>query len=287
METIHVLFLKTRDDDHFLNQATARLGGLVNGNEGFCHVEICLPHPHGGYVSSSIYQGEKVSFNRQKTFANPGYVVHSMTVSSDQVHRMRHHVQKAHSTGVGFDKTGMYLAALPARVWRFGLHPNNTILCCCCYGPQHGWHDDVSPALQKRTFCSRYVTEVLRTGNVEAVDGVNPHITTPSKLYRILKEKTGSAAVAGSVEYKQNAMRIAETGIGAGGKGVGYKQRPENQQQQHPASAPSFYYPDTHQKQQQQTYCPPSASSSQQGQGRDTGVFGTGSHHGYMRLNAW
>lgn len=187
MDTIHVLFLKTQHNDFFLNRLTAWLGGTFHGNEGFCHVEVCVPHPQGGYISSSIYNGEKVSMTRKKTFANPGYVVHSMLVTRQQVGQMQQCIQRAHENGVGFDGNGMFLAALPVQL-RCGA-PNT------------------------KTFCSRYVTEVLQAADVQAVDALNPNITTPSKLYSVLRSHRDSI-VAGSVEHKQQAMRTVGSVVG-------------------------------------------------------------------------
>ena len=77
---IHVMFLSTQKDDHMLNRVTAMIGERIH-QQGFCHVEICIPDleapalPNGqpsGYLSSSIYNGEKVTLTKTKTFANPG-----------------------------------------------------------------------------------------------------------------------------------------------------------------------------------------------------------------------
>lgn len=42
-----------------------------------------------------------------------------------------------------------------------------------------------------KTFCSKYVTEVLRMGGVEAVYDLDPSTTTPSKLYRHVQASLG------------------------------------------------------------------------------------------------
>ncbi len=70
---VHVLFLNDDKHDHVLNRLTSLLGSKVH-KHGFCHVEIVIPDTEsgGGYLSSSIYNGETVTLTRTKTFANPG-----------------------------------------------------------------------------------------------------------------------------------------------------------------------------------------------------------------------
>lgn len=192
MATIHVLFLKTRPDDFLLNRVTAHLGGYIHKNEGFSHVELSVPHASGkGYVSSSVYQNETVSLNQKKTFANPNYVIHSITVNPEQLKRLQQHMKAAHDAKIGFDHVGMFLSALPFSMRSPALHQGG----CSGRAPT--------------TFCSRYVTELLQSAHVAAADGLNPHCTTPSKLYRVLKERSRGNEVAGSVEYKQNTLTAA------------------------------------------------------------------------------
>jgi hypothetical protein len=104
---------------------------------------------------------------------------------------------------LGFDSVGMYLAALP-----FQLNP---------FAPSN------------RTFCSKHVTKALKAGQIEAVEGLNENIVTPSKLYKVIflfaflagYLKTCAEAflkqvlhdrlrndrmVVGSVQYKQKAL---------------------------------------------------------------------------------
>ena len=69
---VHVLFLEDQKGDHILNRLTAMLGRRIH-KQGFCHVEIVVPDVSTGeYMSSSIYNGEKVTLTKCKTFANPG-----------------------------------------------------------------------------------------------------------------------------------------------------------------------------------------------------------------------
>lgn len=177
---VSILFLKGRSDDPPVNKITSMLGSLVHGNEGFCHVEITIPDRNGMYTSSSIYQGEKVTLTQSKTFLNPGYVIHSIVVSPEELERLAAFVREKHNAGVSFDKMGMVFAALPFEVRR---RP----------------HD--------MTFCSRYVTEALQDAGLQCVQGLNPSITTPSKLYNVLLRGTRDRGVAGSVQHKQNLLK--------------------------------------------------------------------------------
>jgi hypothetical protein len=68
--TVHVLFLRPTRSDPFLNRLTSYMGRMTHGVEA-CHVELCMPHL-GGFLTSSIYNGETVNVTMSKTFSNPG-----------------------------------------------------------------------------------------------------------------------------------------------------------------------------------------------------------------------
>lgn len=175
--SIHVLFLETTSKDHWLNRLTANIGGKLHG-KGFCHVEICVPSSDGShYISSSIYNGEAVSMSRVKTFANPGYVVHTETISKAKLASMREIMSEYVRRQVGFDSLGMYLAILPFP----------------------------TPLTRgsSRTFCSRYVTELLQMAGL--VTDLDPIITTPSKLFHRLKQSVDVGTI-GTVEYKRASL---------------------------------------------------------------------------------
>ena len=60
---------------------------------------------------------------------------------------------------------------------------------------------------RQKTFCSKHVTTALQAGRIEAVDGINANVITPSKLYRLLNERIRKdRLVMGSVAYKQQAL---------------------------------------------------------------------------------
>lgn len=198
---IHLLFLETSSNEkHFVNWLTSKYGQIVHG-KAIHHVELCIPddpHPRrwtntsqasmdsgtGNYLSTSIYAGETVSCSRVKTFSNPGYVVCSKVVSSEELLKIKNFVLDSHNRCVGFDGTGMYLAALPVSIR--------------------------SPR-PDATFCSRYVTEALQAAGLECVQGLNPSIVSPSKLFSITGAAGDKRNVGGSVEHKQRAFLSSNT----------------------------------------------------------------------------
>ena len=165
------------------------IGRKLHKGAGYCHVEIVVPadDQSGEYLSSSIYNGETVTLTRSKTFANPGYTVLTFTVDGKELSHMSDYLHESSRMQLGFDSLGMYMAALPVSI--------------------------MEPFLStKKTFCSKHVTTALKAAGIEAVDGLNASIVTPSKLYRVLHEKLRrDRMVVGSVQYKQRAL--AESGV--------------------------------------------------------------------------
>jgi hypothetical protein len=179
--TIHVLFLEPVSDDHMINSSTAFLGAQLHG-KGFCHVEICIPYCDGignSYLSTSIYNGECVSVNKSKTFANPGYSVLSIGVNDSQLSRLKEEIQENFNGRISFDGIGMFMSALPVQ-----LLPSNP----------------------RKTFCSKYATKILQHADILCVRGLNPSITTPSKLYKVINSSMQGSSLLGTVEYKRNAL---------------------------------------------------------------------------------
>jgi hypothetical protein len=182
--SIHVLFLKPLDNDpheHFLNRLASFIGEKVH-SKGFHHVEIVIPDTDnaGGFISSSIYNGECVSMTKTKTFSNPGYTVMTFSVTGKELCRIRDYLFESKRMQLSFNGMGMYLASLPFQIG-FGS--------------------------RKSTFCSKHVTKALKAGGIEAVLNLNENIVTPSKLYKILRENIpNDRKVAGSVASKQQRM---------------------------------------------------------------------------------
>jgi hypothetical protein len=84
---VHILFLHPDEKDPVLNRLTGYMGLLTHG-VGACHVEVCMPH-HDGFMMSSIYNGETVNVTTTKSFANPGYTVHTLMVTDRQLAEMK------------------------------------------------------------------------------------------------------------------------------------------------------------------------------------------------------
>lgn len=183
--TIHVLFLQPQPNDPhepFLNRLTSYIGARVH-KKGFHHAEIVVPDgtSSGGFLSSSIYNGESVTLTKTKTFANPGYTVVSFVVTGNELQGIMHYLNESKRMQLSFDGLGMYLAAFPLQI---------------------GFRRSRS------TFCSKHVTMALKSGGIEAVQDLNENIVTPSKLYRVLHERIpNDRKVAGSVPYKQQSMQ--------------------------------------------------------------------------------
>jgi hypothetical protein len=135
----------------------------------------------GGFLSSSIYNGETVTLTKTKTFANPGYTVMTFLVTGSELQGIMNYLNESRRMQLSFDGLGMYLAALPMQL---------------------------VPRSSRSTFCSKHITMALKAGGIEAVQDLNENIVTPSKLYKILHEKIPSdRKVAGSVPFKQQSMQ--------------------------------------------------------------------------------
>lgn len=184
--SVHVLFLQPAQHDpqeHFLNRLTSYVGKKIH-KKGFHHVEIVVPDldpQHGGFLSSSIYNGETVTLTKTKTFANPAYTIVSFSVTGQELSSILDYLHESKRQQFSFDKYGMFLAALPFQL---------------------GWRSN------RTTFCSKHVTRALKAARtIDAVQGLNENIVTPSKLYRILHDKIpADRKVAGSVQYKESSM---------------------------------------------------------------------------------
>ena len=183
---IHVLFLQPLPNDpheHFLNRLTSFIGEKVH-KKGFHHTEIVVPDlqssSDGGFLSSSIYNGECVTLTKTKTFANPGYTVMTFNVTGSELKGIMNYLHESRRMQLSFDGLGMYLASLPVQI---------------------GFRRSGS------TFCSKHVTMALKSGGIDAVMDLNENIVTPSKLYKVLHEKIPSdRKVAGTVPFKQQSM---------------------------------------------------------------------------------
>lgn len=67
-------------------------------------MEIAVPDTDtndGGFLSSSIYNGETVTLTRSKTFANPGYTVLTFTVDGTELARITDYLHESKRLQVG------------------------------------------------------------------------------------------------------------------------------------------------------------------------------------------
>jgi hypothetical protein len=90
-----------------------------------------------------------------------------------------------------FDGIGMWMAALPFHFGNLGFSSRN------------------------KTFCSRYITGLLQDAGIggESVKRLNPHITTPSKLHKVLTSQQ-RVGVVGTVPFKQASLFGKNSGSG-------------------------------------------------------------------------
>lgn len=157
---IYLMFYKPTPSDPVLNRLVAFFDGP------FCHVEMAFPDRYGEEPwekeiwGSSIFQGETV-FYRPKTYKRDGYVSFAIEVSLSQLYKIRSFCKQQMHAKVPFCIKSMYAAYVP-----FQIYTNDAA-----------------------TFCSKHVTSALQYGNIEMVNGINPALMTPSRLYSILKSK--------------------------------------------------------------------------------------------------
>jgi len=157
---IYLLFYKPTYDDPFQNRLVAQFDGP------FCHVEMAFPDKYGeepwekNVYGSSIYQDECVFF-KTKTYKRDGYVSYAIEVSNVQYHKVKNYCKQQMERKTPFSRVAMYAAFLPVQLFS-----------------------------TSGTFCSKHVAMALQYANVDLVMNMNPHIMTPSKLYRHLKSQS-------------------------------------------------------------------------------------------------
>jgi hypothetical protein len=147
-----VVFYKVRHDkgEPFMN----RLAAFVTG--GTCsHVELRFPDGN----STGIYSGEEV-FMKQRSYSNPQYLQYEISVTPDQMHRMRCFANR--QVGKKFNKWGMYRASLPF-FWK----------------QSDGHLDDGT------WFCSELALATLQAGSI--CTGKKPGQFSPNTLYSFCK----------------------------------------------------------------------------------------------------
>ncbi|EKX35105.1 hypothetical protein GUITHDRAFT_118758 [Guillardia theta CCMP2712] len=158
---VQLLFYQAQPNDHFMNRLVSWF------DPPYVHVEIRFEDG----MASSVYAGETVFF-RNRTYANPHYRIETFTVEDRDYQAMYRHCRLRAAHNVGFDGLGMYLAILPL----------------------------ISRNPPDRTFCSRYVTEVLQLGNVPEFVMLTPCRTTPSMLFKAVR--SSNRTLFSSVPFK-------------------------------------------------------------------------------------
>lgn len=122
-----------------------------------------------------------------QTRYHAGYTSISFTVDGAELLEISSYLYEAKRMQLKFDAMGMYLAALPFQINPFATGG-------------------------KKTFCSKHVTKALKAAGIEGVSSLNENIVTPSKLYRVLKERLDKdRMVMGTVAHRQKALMESGT----------------------------------------------------------------------------
>jgi len=175
---IYLLFYKPTNTDPFQNRLVAFFDGP------FSHVEMAIPKRYGDEPwervvwGSSIYQNESVFF-KEKTYKREGYISFAIEVTMVQVQQIISYCRFHAMQETPFSKWAMYAAYFPIQL----VHT-------------------------EATFCSKHVALALQSAGVQEVEGINPALTTPSLLHRLLT--SGSRAILQIVPSK---MQQSETSI--------------------------------------------------------------------------
>lgn len=165
-------------NDPFINRAVAWIDGP------FSHVELGFEDG----MASSIYAGEQV-FMHRRTFSNPNYTIISIPVTHDQERKAREFCIDHSLKKIEFDGLGMYTARLP--------------------GVLRAILGAFSSSGKEKTFCSKYVVQVMQHIGMEWFMGVNPSTTSPSMVHRILQENLendGENSILGTTPYRRNLL---------------------------------------------------------------------------------
>ena len=152
MPFIHAYFYAPSPADHLINHVVTRW------DPPFSHCDVQFEDG----MASSLYQGENIYW-RKRTFKKPGYTRVTLSVREDDYAKAYQLCKERFANKFAFDAVGMYTLPLSSyfRMDR-----------------------------DKHTFCSKHCTEVLQLAGVRASVGLDPGLTTPSALYRALKNSS-------------------------------------------------------------------------------------------------
>ncbi len=178
---VYLLFYKPTPTDPLQNRIVSYF------DKPFCHVEMAFCDKFGEEPwerlvwGSSIYQNETV-FYKQKTYKRDGYVSIAIEVTLPQMQRLRGFCRFHSLRATPFSVPGMYLAYLPVQLL-------NT----------------------EATFCSKFVAMALQYAEVPALNGINPALTTPSMLHRLLERQAILQVVPSRMLAFMNTQRGGAT----------------------------------------------------------------------------
>lgn len=147
-----VVFYSVRHDKNepLMNRVAAYITG------GSCsHVELRFPDGN----STGIYNEETV-FMKNRSYSNPQYIQYEISVTPDQMHRMRCFANR--QVGKGFNKWGMYRASLPF-LWK----------------KSNGHEEDGT------WFCSELALATLQTASI--CTAMEPGQFSPNTLFKMCK----------------------------------------------------------------------------------------------------
>ncbi len=174
---IQIMLYRPPPNDPFINRAVAWIDGP------FSHVEVGFDDG----MASSIYAGEQV-FMHQRTFSNPNYTIISIPITGEQERKARQFCIDHSLKNINFDGLGMYTARLPGvlrgLIRSFGNSGN-------------------------KTFCSKYVVQMMQHIGVDCFMGIEPSTVSPSMVHRILQEnleESGENAVLATTPYRRNLL---------------------------------------------------------------------------------
>jgi hypothetical protein len=154
---ITIAFLQPGPNNPLFNKLVAQVSEFP-----ICHVELVFEDS----MSFSIFSDTDLFF-RQRSFANPDYILISLSVSPTEYFATYKFCSNAAQQNIKFSNIAMVAAYFQPRA-------------CPCLNTTPSQHLGY-------TFCSKIIVEALQFGGVAEVDDLTPCVTTPSSLYAAIK----------------------------------------------------------------------------------------------------
>lgn len=168
---ITLAFFSPAAHDDWVNRLVARVS-----THPYCHVELYFESTNECF---SI-QWKEHAILKVKTLASPCYEIITLSVSLKEYDGCLDFCRKACSAHISFDDYGM---------WKSYIGPS---FCS-------------TPSMDcKKSFCSKIICEALQYAGIHESLDLDPHLTTPSRLYSKLFHS--KRRVCASVPYKVNLM---------------------------------------------------------------------------------